>query len=252
MKPDILFEVSWEVCNKVGGIHTVVSTKAYRLSQELKDNFILIGPDLWRDTENNPEFEEEPEIFINWKNYLAQTTGLKVRTGRWKILGNPIVFLVDFSSVFQKKNEIFTHFWNLYGLDSLYGQWDYIEPAMFGYAAGQVIENFVLYHYSPNDNIVAQFHEWLTGTGILYLKEKLPHVATVFTTHATILGRTLAGNRYPLYKNLHLYNAEAKAKEFNITSKFSLEKIAAREADVFTTVSDITAEECKYLLNKKS
>ncbi len=250
-KIDFLFEVSWEVCNKVGGIHTVVSTKAYRVKQALKENYILIGPDIWREEEENPEFEEDKSLYENWKAFLEQTTGIKVRTGRWNVFGNPTVFLIDFSNVFNKKNEIFTHFWELYGLDSLYGSWDYIEPAMFGYAAGQVIESFVLYHFSARDNIVAQFHEWMTGTGILYLKEKLPHVATVFTTHATVTGRSIAGNRQPLYKELENYDGDLKAKEFNVISKHSLEKISAREADVFTTVSEITAKECQILLKRK-
>ncbi len=246
---DFLFEVSWEVCNKVGGIHTVVSTKAYSVKQRLGDNYILIGPDIWRDS-TNFEFEEDESLFRYWRQILEKE-GIKVRAGHWRILGNPVVFLVDFSQVFQKKNEIFAHFWEVYGLDSLYGQWDYIEPAMFGYAAGQVIESFVLHHLSAKDKIVAQFHEWMTGTGILYLKEHLPHIGLAFTTHATVVGRALAGNRFPLYKNLPNINADQKSREFNVISKHSLEKISAREADVFTTVSDITARECQFILGKK-
>ncbi len=249
-KPSFIFEVSWEVCNKVGGIHTVVSTKAYSYVKEFSDNYILVGPDLWRDSEQNPEFEEDDNLFKYWRQ-IIQKEGLKVRAGRWKILGNPIVLLVDFSSVFQKKDQIFTKFWEVYGLDSLYGQWDYIEPAMFGYAAGQVIESFVLHHLGPQDNIIAQFHEWMTGTGILYLKMHLPHIATVFTTHATVVGRSLAGNKFPLYSQLDKINADPKAREFNVISKHSLEKISAREADVFTTVSEITATEATYILGKK-
>ncbi len=248
-KPDFIFEVSWEVCNKVGGIHTVVSTKAYSLVKEYKDKYILIGPDIWRDS-HNPEFEEDKDLLKYWIEEI-ESIGLKVRAGRWKILGSPIVLLVDFSSIFQKKDEIFAHFWERFGLDSLYGGWDYIEPAMFGYAAGQVIENFVLHHLSPQDKIIAQFHEWMTGTGILYLKDKFPFVTTVFTTHATVVGRALAGNRFPLYKNLDKINADQQARQFNVISKHSLEKISAREADVFTTVSEITARECEYILGKR-
>ncbi len=248
-KPNFIFEISWEVCNKVGGIHTVIATKAYSVTKEYHDNYILIGPDIWRDSDN-PEFEEDDNLFKYWRQ-IIEKDGIKVRAGRWKILGNPLVLLVDFSQVFQKKNEIFAHFWELYGLDSLYGQWDYVEPAMFGYAAGQVIESFVLHHLSSKDRVLAQFHEWMTGTGILYLKEKLPHVALAFTTHATVVGRALAGNRFPIYRQLPNINADQKSREFNVISKHSLEKISAREADVFTTVSEITADECKYILGKK-
>ncbi len=249
-KPNYIFETSWEVCNKVGGIHTVVSTKALTLAKEFKDNFILIGPDLIRETGKNPEFEEDRGLYRTWRKRL-ETQGLRIRIGRWKIIGKPIVFLIDFSSLFARKDEIFAHLWEKYGLDSLSGQWDYIEPAMFGYAAGQVIESFCLHHTSPTDKIIAQFHEWMTGAGILYLKENLPAVSTVFTTHATIVGRSIAGNRIPLYSQLHTFNGDAKAREFNIVAKQSLEKISAREADSFTTVSDITANECAQFLEKK-
>lgn len=41
--PAYLFEVSWEVCNKVGGIHTVISTKGVEFGGEFKNNHILIA-----------------------------------------------------------------------------------------------------------------------------------------------------------------------------------------------------------------
>jgi len=249
-RPKYIFETSWEVCNKVGGIHTVVSTKALTLAKEFKDNLILIGPDLVRDGGLNPEFEEDHNLYRAWRK-IVENQGIKVRIGRWKIVGKPIVFLIDFSSLFAEKDTILTHLWEKYGLNSLSGQWDYIEPVTFGYAAGKVIESFYLHHLSINENVVAQFHEWMTGAGILYLKEKLPQISNVFTTHATIVGRSIAGNRIPLYSKLKSYNGDAKAKEFNIVAKQSLEKIAAHEADSFTTVSEITANECKQFHEKE-
>ncbi len=248
-KPDYIFETSWEVCNKVGGIHTVVSTKALTLAKEFKDNLILIGPDLIRERGKNPEFEEDRNLYRAWRKSL-ENKGLKIRVGRWKIIGKPLVFLVDFSSLFSKKDEIFKEMWETYGLDSLSGQWDYVEPTMFGYAAGQVIESFYQHHLSGHEKVIAQFHEWMAGSGVLYLKKQLPQIATVFTTHATAVGRSVAGNRIALYSKLSSLNGDSKAKEFNIVAKQSLEKISAREADSFTTVSDITAKECKQLLEK--
>ncbi|MCK5535721.1 MAG: alpha-glucan family phosphorylase, partial [Bacteroidales bacterium] len=250
LRPDYIFETSWEICNKVGGIHTVISTKALTLAKEFKDNLILIGPDLMRETGKNPEFEEDRAMFRAWRKKV-ENQGLKIRVGRWKIIGKPLVFLVDFSSLFARKDEIFAEFWEEYGLDSISGQWDYVEPAMFGYAAAQIIESFYLHHMNGREKVVAHFHEWMTGTGVLYLKKQVPQIANVFTTHATILGRSLAGNRLPLYKNIKQYDGDAKAKEFNIVSKQSLEKISAREADGFTTVSDITAKECVQFLEKE-
>ncbi len=249
LKPDYIFETSWEVCNKVGGIHTVVSTKALTLVKEYKDNLILIGPDVWRETRNNPEFTEDKKLFSTWRKRMAEE-GIKVKIGRWNIVGKPVVFLVDFSPFFSLKNEIFSEFWTTYQLDSLSGQWDYIEPATFGYAAGKVIESFNKYQLNIRDKVVAHFHEWMTGTGILYLKSHAPQIATLFTTHATAVGRSIAGNRQPLYKNLNQYNGDAKAREFNIISKHSLEKITAHASDCFTTVSDLTAAECSQFLEK--
>ena len=250
LKPDYLFETSWEVCNKVGGIYTVISTKAISLIEELGDNFILIGPDVWRNEEKNPEFIEDPELHKDWKE-VAMREGLNIRIGRWNIVGNPVAIIVDFTTFINKKDEIFSQFWESHKLDSISGQWDYIEPALFGYATGKVIESFVKFNISTRENVVAQFHEWMTGTGILYLNINMPQVATVFTSHATVIGRSLAGNNRPLYKNLSNYNAENIAREFNVISKQSLEKLSAKYSDAFTTVSAITANECIQFLMEK-
>ncbi|MDZ7738305.1 MAG: alpha-glucan family phosphorylase [Bacteroidales bacterium] len=245
---DLLFETSWEICNKVGGIHTVISTKALNLVNKLGDNYVLIGPDVWRDETENPEFAEDDSLFAGWKD-KAEGEGLRVRTGRWNISGNPIVILVDFTPYFNEKNEIFARLWELYKLDSLSGEWDYIEPALFGYAAAKVVESFTGYYHEYQD-IIAQFHEWMTGVGVLYLKEEAPWVSTSFTTHATVLGRTIAGNNRPLYSKMSEYNPQQVAREFNVVAKRSLEKNAAHMADVFTTVSEITSRECSAFLEK--
>ena len=249
LKPNYIFETSWEVCNKVGGIHTVVSTKAITLQKELKDGLIMLGPDLHRDDSVNPEFEEDNSLFPEWKQ-TAEWEGLRIKIGRWKIVGKPIVFLIDFSPFIAQKNEIFKKFWDLYRLDSLSGHWDYIEPAIFGYAAAKVIESYFNFYLSIKDKVIAHFHEWMTGTGVLYLKDKTPQIATAFTTHATAIGRSIAGNGLPLYSKLDTYNGDLKAKDFNIISKQSLEKTSAHEADVFTTVSEITAKECSQFHEK--
>jgi len=249
MKVDFLFETSWEVCNKVGGIHTVISTKAQNIINELGDNYILIGPDVWRESATNPEFIPDDSLFADWKS-RAVTEGLRVKTGRWNIPSRPIVFLVDFTHYFGQQNEIFAKFWETYKLDSISGQWDYIEPALFGFASGKVIESFSMF-YNDHDNIVAQFHEWMTGTGVLHLKKNAPFIATVFTTHATVLGRCLAGNHRPLYGKMKEYNPVIASREFNVVAKQSLEKNAATETDAFTTVSEITSAECEQFLGRR-
>lgn len=248
--PDFLFETSWEVCNMVGGIYTVLSTKSNEIKDLLNDKYITVGPDVVKEAHETLYFIEDNTIFSKWRE-TALAQGLKVRVGRWKIESSPIAILVDYTTLYQSKNEILAHLWEQYQLDSIRGQWDYIEPVLFGYAAGQVIESFANFYLQRTNNIVAQFHEWMTGSGVLYLKEHCPQIATVFTTHATYLGRAISGNGLPLYDNLKSYQPSAMALRFNIVSQQSMEQKAAKNSDAFTTVSDITAQECEQFLERK-
>ncbi len=249
-RPDFLFEISWEVCNQIGGLHTVVSTKSTSMVNEFGNNYITIGPDLVKETAENPEFQKDDGLYADWKRH-AEASGFRIKVGRWNTPGHPITILLDFSDFFSKKDEIFSKLWEEYRLDSLSGQWDYIEPALFGYATGQLIENFVHFQLSRDQHCVAHFHEWMSGAGVLYLRRALPQVGTVFTTHATVLGRALAGSNRLLYDELASFVPEEIAKEYKVVSKHSLEKLSARNADVFTTVSDITGVECNYFLGKE-
>lgn len=249
IKPDYLFEVSWEVCNKVGGIYTVIATKSLYLKTELKRHHILIGPDVWMDTESNPDFIEDPVLYRAWKAQAA-SEGLRVRIGKWNVPGSPVAILVDFKQFLTSQNEILTEYWKKFGVDSLTGNWDYKESALFGYASGKVIESFYKFNLCPADKVVAQFHEWMTGAGLLYIKQASLPIATVFTTHATVVGRCVAGNGLPLYDGLNTYDGDAEAKRFNVIARHSLEKRSAENADIFTTVSDITAVECRQFLGR--
>ena len=248
--PEYLFETSWEVCNMVGGIYTVLSTKSNVMRELLGDHYITVGPDVVKEAHETLYFVEDNELFPEWRE-RALAQGLKFRIGRWKIESSPIAILVDYTPLYQTKNEILGHLWEQYELDSIRGQWDYIEPVLFGYAAGQVIENFCNFNLPQASNIVAHFHEWMTGSGVLYLKEHCPQIATVFTTHATYLGRAISGNGLPLYDNLKTYLPSVMAMQFNVVSQQSMEQKAAKNADAFTTVSDITAQECEQFLYRK-
>lgn len=248
-KPNYIFETSWEVCNMIGGIYTVLSTKAPIVHKHYGDNYITIGPDVWKETRKNPDFIEDRDLFAGWREAAADE-GLHFRVGRWNVESKPIAILVDFTTLFPEKDKIFYNLWEKYKVDSISGQWDYIEPAMFGYAVGKVIESFYHFYLSFSDKVVAHFHEWMTGTGVLYLNEFLPHVATAFTTHATTVGRSIAGNGLPLYSKLDQYNGEDMARQFGILSKYSLERRTAENADVFTAVSSATSKEAGVLLKK--
>lgn len=246
---DYIFESSWEVCNKVGGIYTVLSTKAKSMQDLNKDKVIFIGPDVWEKGES-PWFEEDETLFNEWKKAAEKSDNLKIRIGRWAIPGDPITILVDFKQFFDLKNTIYGDMWNRYHVNSLDAYGDYDESCMFAYATGVVIESFYKFHKLEKKNVIAHFDEWMMGMGLLYVKTHLPKVATVFTTHATTVGRSIAGNGKPLYNYLHSYDGDQMARELNIVSKHSVEKAAAQNADCFTTVSEITARECKQLLQR--
>lgn len=251
ISPDYIFESSWEVCNKVGGIYTVLSTRANTLQTEFHDKIFFIGPDIWQGKEN-PLFSELDNMCEAWKKHASDKEGLKVRIGRWNIPGNPLVILVDFQAFYLQKNEIYTQMWNAFQVDSLHAYGDYDEASMFSYAAGKVVESFYRYNLTETDKVVYQAHEWMTGLGALYLKNAAPEIATIFTTHATSIGRSIAGNNKPLYDYLFAYNGDQMANELNIQSKHSIEKQTAHHVDCFTTVSQITDNECKELLDKSA
>ena len=248
MDPNYLFEISWEVCNKIGGIHTVLATRANLLRDKFADKYITIGPDLWQHKEN-PEFVQDDTLFPSW---LARTKeeGLRVRTGYWNIKGKPIAILVDFSHYISEKNEILTYYWNTQQLDSLNASWDFTESVLFGYAVGKVLDSFIHFQVGVRERAIAHFHEWMSGTALLYVKKELPQVGTIFTTHATVLGRSIAGNGWALYNYLEEYKPSELAYRFSVQHKHFLEAKAACEADVFTTVSDITAREAAHFLGR--
>ena len=249
LTPDYIFEASWEVCNKVGGIYTVLSTRANTLQEKFRDKVFFIGPDFWQGKEN-PLFMESDELCAAWKRHAAEKDNLSVRVGRWNIPGQPIVILVDFRPFFAQKNEIYTEMWNRYQVDSLHAYGDYDEASMFAIATGKVIESFYHYNMVETDKVIFQAHEWMTGMAALYLQTYVPEIATIFTTHATSIGRSIAGNNKPLYDYLFAYKGDQMARELNMESKHSIEKQTAHYVDCFTTVSEITNNECKELLDK--
>ena len=150
VNPDYLFEVSWEVCNKIGGIYTVIATKALYLKSQLNKHHILIGPDVWMDTGQNPDFVEDPHLYGAWKEQAAQE-GLRVRTGRWNVPGRPRAILVDFKQFLTSQDEILGNLWVDFGVDSITGNWDYRENVLFGIAAGRVIESFYRFYLDAAD-----------------------------------------------------------------------------------------------------
>ena len=245
--PDVVFETSWEVCNKVGGIYTVLSTRAKTLQQKFQDNLIFIGPDLCQDG-NNPLFIEDKKLHKDWSKSL-QNIGIPVRIGRWDIPGQPLTVLVNFQSLFAQKDEIYGRAWELFQVDSLHAYGDYDEASMFSYAAGKVAEVIVQQSF-VGKKVIYQAHEWMSGLGMLFLQHNCPEVRTIFTTHATSIGRSIAGNNKLLYAYFNGYNGDQMANELSMEAKHSIEKQSAHRTHCFTTVSDFTDKECAQLLDK--
>lgn len=245
----LVFETSWEVCNKIGGIYTVLSTKARELQTMFPDRVIFIGPDVWTEDNPSPYFKERKSLFNRDLLNSKLPYGLKVRVGRWDIPGSPIVVLVDFKPIYPLLNEFFAEMWNKFGVDSLQAYGDYDEGCAFGIAASMVIKTVTDYLKISKNAVIAHFDEWTTGMGLLYTKAHMPEAATIFTTHATSIGRSICGNGKDLYKYFHNYNGDQMARELNMVSKHSVEKAAAANADCFTTVSEVTSRECRQLLD---
>lgn len=243
-QPDYIFETSWEVCNRVGGIYAVLSTRAASMQAEHPDKVFFFGPDFGE--HSDIYFTEDKSLLKGWK------APHPVRVGRWKVPGEPIAILLKYDSLWPKKDEIYAWAWDKFQVQSHAAYGDYDESCLFGYAAGMVMESLYKRLKVKGESLEVCMHanEWQTAFSIFYLEDHCPKIATLFTTHATGIGRSIAGNGKPLYDYFEGYNGDQMAAELNMVSKHSVEKQAAHYADCFTTVSDITARECKQLLDK--
>ena len=232
----------------MGGIYTVLSTRAKTLQDAMPDRIIFIGPDCWKGKES-PYFIEDAKVLSKWRK-SAEKEGLKVKVGRWDIPGKPVAILVDFEQYYAQKDTIYFEAWNNYQVNSINGYGDYDEANMFSYAAAMVVESIYKFEKLESKQVIYHGNEWMTCMGLLYIQKHLPAIGTVFTTHATSIGRSIAGNNKPLYEFLWAYNGDQMAAELNMEAKHSIEKQTALNVDCFTTVSDITANECKELMDK--
>ncbi|WP_319466438.1 alpha-glucan family phosphorylase [uncultured Pseudodesulfovibrio sp.] len=244
METSWLFEVSWEVCNMVGGIHTVIGTKSAQAMETFEGRYVAIGPLLDR----NPGFEpsDPPKEIVPTLERLKEK-GIPSAVGRWDVPGKPWAWLIGFQNAIPEHDKLLFQLWNDYGVDSMAGGWDYMEPVLFSTAAAMSIKEI---HDDMEElaDVFAHFHEWMCGAGVLYLKKHAPGVSTVMTTHATMLGRAMSGSGVDIYERLDEIEPSQEAKAFSVTAKHSMESVSAREADCFTTVSNITRREATTLL----
>lgn len=242
-----LFESSWETCNKVGGIYSVISSKAEQIVKTYGDKYFLIGPKL--PGKETPEFEEkQPPQEIEEVFKILKQKGINCQYGRWLVKGEPQAILIDFYSLTREKDQIKKQLWDEYKIDSIYSQWEFEEPVIWSWTVGMLIEEF---SKKTNEKIIAQLHEWMAGAALLYIKKQKLPIATIFTTHATMLGRSIAGSGRKLYQELKNINPEEEAYRSGIQAKYQIEKACAHNADVFATVSEITSIEAEHILGKK-
>jgi glycogen(starch) synthase len=235
---DKLFEVSWEVCNKVGGIYTVITSKIPYMKHHIEDYF-LVGPYL----QENIDFEEKG-IPIELKGIFSnlEQKGIRCHYGKWK---NAKTILIDFSELKKNKNSIKKELWDVYGIDSIKSDLMFDDPMVWGYAVGMFLQE--VEKNLSNQKIVGQFHEWLTGSSILYLKKNKSKIATIFTTHATVLERAMASSGEIFQGD----NSDAEAYKRNVNDKHQVEKATAKNCDIFTAVSETVADSCERVLGRR-
>lgn len=231
----------------MGGIHTVLTSKLPYALRDFPEHYIALGPFLG--TDSQPEFVEQP--FPKDMAALATTLesmGIGLHYGKW-IEGQQVAtILLDWNGLIPDLNKYKTHFWDKYQLDTLGSDfYDLDQPLLWSTAVGIFAEAFA--HQHP-EGIVLQVHEWLAGGALLNIPE-LPNLRTVFTTHATVLGRALASDPNSTYPHLEGLNSGEEAYKHGVFAKHRLEQVAAQQATVFTTVSQLTAEEATHLLGRK-
>ena len=245
MKPSLVMETSWEICNKVGGIYTVLSSRAASMVRAYgQENVLFVGPYL-----KTVRQEDYTPVSASPDKELSALAGLPVYPGRWEIPGKPNVALVDFTPLYEDKGGLYFEMWEKYGIRSELGYGDYDESCIFAIAAAKVMAAYRELQ-KKSHSVITVFNEWTTGMGLLWTKIHNPDVATVFITHATSVGRSISGNGKNLYAYMPGYNGDQMSRELGVEAKHTIEKLAAHHADAFGTVSEVTAKECAQLLEK--
>lgn len=247
------FEAAWEVANKVGGIYTVIRSKAYVSTEEMGDQYCLLGP--YKEYSARTEVEESD---FTGPLYTAvskmREQGFKIHTGTWLVDGNPQIILFDIGSGAWKLDEYKQELWNKCNLGIPHLDIEANDAVILGYMVAQFIDEFrkVAEEYSDYmPRVVVHFHEWQAGVGLIALRTRHTDVATVFTTHATLLGRYLCAGNIDFYNNLDKFAVDEEAGKRQIYHRYCMERAASHLAHVFTTVSEITGYESEHLLKRK-
>ncbi|KAG6009962.1 glycogen synthase isoform 1 [Claviceps maximensis] len=249
VKNHLLFEVATEVAHRVGGIYSVIKSKAPVSTAEYGDRYTLIG--ILHHASAAVEVEEmeptNPAITITMQ--AMKERGIGMLYGRWLIEGAPRVLLLDTKTAYGYLDEWKTDLWNIAAIPSPPGDDETNEAIVFGYLVAWFLGEFVC--HEKDKAVIAHFHEWLSGVALPLTKKRQIDITTIFTTHATLLGRYLCAGSVDFYNNLQNFDVDAEAGKRGIYHRYCIERAATHSCDVFTTVSHITAFESEHLLKRK-
>ena len=246
----LLIEVAWEVCNQVGGIYTVIHSKAPYMVEHARQGYCMIGPYLSKNIQAELEPLDDAEDLFGQAASNLRKKGYDVHYAEWLITGKPRVVLLNPNGIEDKALGVLKYLlWKNHNIRTddraLINQ-----VVAFGYLTKLFLDELVKLT-EKDQSVIAHFHEWMAGLPILDIKRDKMRVKTVFTTHATQLGRHLAINSPLFYAHLPFFKWEDEAKKFGVETEAAIEYGCAQNCDVFSTVSEVTARECKHLLRRK-
>lgn len=243
----LLIEIAWEVCNQIGGIYTVMKTKAPAMVDRWGDNYLMVGP--YNPHLSDIEFEEcEAPTEIIQTLATLKDRGVVTHFGHWLIPGKPLVILIEIPPLLSQVGKEKYFLWKDNGIQIDDTDTGINENIAFGYGVSTLLS--VLTETLGKKKIVAHFHEWMAGVALPRIRHLNTPVATIFTTHATLLGRYIASDDANFYNNLPFVKPDAAAAHYNIQSRHAIERACAHSAHVFTTVSEVTAREAEFLLGR--
>ncbi|MGL1889301.1 MAG: glycosyltransferase [Reichenbachiella sp.] len=246
----MLTEVAWEVCNQVGGIYTVIRSKVPTMVERWKSNYLLLGPNV------NPNVTTDFEPNFDSKDPIAQVVnelremGWDVQYGSWLVSGRPKTVLFNPNSVKHDLDNIKYHYWKDHHIEFKVHDPLIDEVIAFGYMVKEFLSRYARVCLEQDVQLITHFHEWMAGTCIPDIRKEQIPIKTVFTTHATLLGRYLAMNDPHFYDHLPFLDWETEARNFNVDTIARLERACAHGANILTTVSEVTAKECIHLLGR--
>ena len=247
-----LVEVAWEVCNQVGGIYTVIRSKVPVMMEQWAGRYCLIGPYV----SNNVAAELEPLDDVQDVFGLAASAlrnrGFDVHYAEWLVTGKPRVVLLNPHVVEERTINVIKYLlWKDHGVGTPPDHPLINQVVAFAYLTKLYIDELVKV-IGSDTTLLAHFHEWMAGLPVLDIKKQEMPVKTIFTTHATQLGRHLAINSPEFYAHLPFFDWQSEAKKFGVETEATIEYKISQSCDHFTTVSDVTARECEFLLKRKA